>query len=167
MHHYWSSLHCQTHPLPFPFFFFPQLKPGLHDFKSSSVSLPLQDAELLCSIKTVLHFFFFSWLPAVLPVRSQKRFWFLALCHSNIDSIFWFSFSWCFCGTFSWIYKLGWQFVEVTGAKFAHVITPITCAIMWTMCTGEQFNFSWSSVGAFLHKQFWKCKLSNEAYFCG
>lgn len=132
-----------------------------------------KDLQIFCLFKTQSCFaalkrcwFFVSWLPAALPVQLQRGFdfWF---CHSNIDSIFQFYFSWCFCGTFGCIYKLGWQVAEITEAIFAHIITPITCAIIWTMCAGGKFKLSWPSEGVFLHKQFWKHKLSNKAYFCG
>lgn len=70
-----SAFPCQCHPLLL--YFSPQLKPELYNIKSPSVFLPLQDLELLCSIGNCAAPF--SWLPAVLPSRLQKGFWFLTL----------------------------------------------------------------------------------------
>lgn len=148
MHHYRSPLPCLSHFSPIP----PPAQTWAVWLQKLFGFLPHQDPELLYIIKSVVNCF--SWLPAVLSLMLQKRFWFPTPCHSSTDSIFCFSFSCSLSGTFRWIYKLRWQFAQITGAKFAHVITPIACAIIWTMCTGEQFNLSWSSVGAFLHKQF-------------
>lgn len=121
MHHYWSPLPCSSHPLLFVLYCSLQLKSGLDDFKSSSFFYPF---------KTLMLYSLFPWLPAVLSFRLQERFWFPTLCHSSINFIFCFSFSWCFPGTCSWFHKLRWQFAQTTGVKFARVITLIVRAII-------------------------------------
>lgn len=149
VHPHWSSLPANV-TLRF-FIFSPQLKPELYNFKSPSVFLPLQDSELLCSIKTVLHLFPSS--QQCCPLGCRKGFDF-SLSHCDIDSIFWFLFSWCFCGTFSWVYKIRMAICWNHWSKFGPCNYPIACAITRTMCTGKQSSFSWTSVGAFLHSNF-------------
>lgn len=87
------------------------------------------------------------------PLSCRKGFDF-SPSHCSIDSIFWSLFSWCFCGTFSWVYEIRMAICWNHWSKFCLCNYPIACAITQAMCTGKQFNFSWTSVGTFLHSNF-------------
>lgn len=149
VHHHWSLFPASVTPC------FsvssPQLKPELHNSKSPSGFLLLQDSELLSSIKTVLHLFPDSQQRC--PLRCRKGFDF-SPSHCSIDSIFCSLFSWCFCGTFSWVYEIRMAICWNHWSKFCPCNYPIACAITQAMCPGKQFNFSWTSVGTFLHSNF-------------
>lgn len=140
---------CQCHPLLL--YFLPSAQTWAIQLQKPLSFLPLKDWELLCSIKTVLHLFPDS--QQCCPLGCRKGFDF-SLSHCDIDSIFWFLFSWCFCGTFSWVYKIRMAICWNHWSKFGPCNYPIACAITRTMCTGKQSSFSCTSVGTFLHSNF-------------
>lgn len=86
--------------------------PSLFSHLNSHLSYKLQEPfsfstpsrpRAAFSIKTVLHLFAGSQQCCSLSCRKGSGF---SPSHCSIDSIFCFLFSWCFCGTFSWVYNI-------------------------------------------------------------